>query len=83
MIDIHSHILPGIDDGAAGWEETLQLARAAVEDGIRTIVATPHHANRSFWNYAAEVRELTAEVNKRLLAEGIQLQVLPGQEIRT
>ncbi|MBJ6361984.1 tyrosine-protein phosphatase [Paenibacillus sp. GCM10012307] len=82
MIDIHSHILPGADDGAKDWDDTLQLARAAVEDGIHTIVATPHHASRLYWNYAAEVRELTSEVNRRLVSEGIALQVLPGQEIR-
>ncbi len=82
MIDIHSHILPGVDDGAADWEETLALARAAASDGIRTIVATPHHANPKYWNYASEVKELTAQVNERLAAEGIELTVLPGQEIR-
>lgn len=82
MIDIHSHILPGVDDGAANWEETLELARAAVQDGIRTIVATPHHANRKYWNYAPEVRGLVAQTNERLAAEGIELTVLAGQEIR-
>jgi len=40
MIDIHAHILPGLDDGAKNWEQSLQMARLAVEDGIKTMVAT-------------------------------------------
>src|SRR5260221_8774718 len=42
MVDIHSHILPGIDDGAKTLEESLALCRIAAEDGITTIVTTPH-----------------------------------------
>ena len=42
MIDIHAHILPGVDDGAKNWDQTLQMARLAVEDGITVMVATPH-----------------------------------------
>ena len=42
MIDIHTHILPGIDDGARDLEEALEMARLAVADGIRVMVATPH-----------------------------------------
>lgn len=45
MIDIHCHILPGVDDGAQSLEESLLMARRAVEDGIKTIVATPHTLN--------------------------------------
>src|ERR671934_105739 len=42
MIDLHSHILPGLDDGPATIESSLELARAAVEDGIEVMAATPH-----------------------------------------
>ncbi|TSA12361.1 MAG: tyrosine protein phosphatase, partial [Deltaproteobacteria bacterium] len=42
MIDIHAHILPGVDDGAKNWEQSLEMARMAVEDGITVMVATPH-----------------------------------------
>ncbi len=42
MIDIHVHILPGVDDGAKNWEESLKMAQMAVNDGIRVMVATPH-----------------------------------------
>ena len=42
MIDIHTHILPGIDDGSRSWEESLKMAQMAVDDGTRVMVATPH-----------------------------------------
>jgi protein-tyrosine phosphatase len=47
MIDIHSHILPGVDDGSTSWETTAEMCRMAAGDGIRHIVATPH-ANERF-----------------------------------
>ena len=49
MIDIHAHILPGVDDGAKNWEQTLQMARLAVEDGITVMVATPHLYKREIY----------------------------------
>ena len=42
MIDLHSHVLPGIDDGAADLSEALELARAAAAGGVRVLAATPH-----------------------------------------
>jgi protein-tyrosine phosphatase len=47
MVDIHCHILPGIDDGSDSWETTLEMCRIAADDGITHIVATPH-ANEEF-----------------------------------
>lgn len=46
MIDIHSHILPGVDDGARNMQETIEMLRAAYEEGIRIMIATPHYDNR-------------------------------------
>ena len=42
MIDLHSHILPGIDDGATSLEMSLDMARMAVADGVHTMACTPH-----------------------------------------
>lgn len=50
MIDLHCHILSGIDDGALNDEMSLKMARKAVSEGIRTIVATPHHQNGRYLN---------------------------------
>ena len=57
MIDLHCHVLPGIDDGPATIEDSLALARAAAAAGIRTIVATPH-VSRRYPNDAATIAEL-------------------------
>src|SRR6516164_6934957 len=50
MIDIHCHILPGIDDGSPSWEITAEMCRMAAEDGVRHIVATPHANERFFYD---------------------------------
>jgi protein-tyrosine phosphatase len=80
--DIHCHFLPGIDDGARSWDESLAMARIAVADGITTIVATPHQLGSFAHNHAAEIRRLATEFQRRLVAENIPLQVLAGGEIR-
>jgi len=50
MVDIHCHILPGIDDGSKSWEMTAEMCRLAVEDGITHIVATPHSNDEYEYN---------------------------------
>lgn len=82
MIDIHSHILPGLDDGAEDMEETVLMARAAVEEGIHTLIATPHHANGKYDNPMRKVALSVQEVNRTLERLNIPLTVLQGQEIR-
>ena len=80
MIDLHCHILPGIDDGPETIEGSLELARAASAAGMRTIVATPH-VNARYPNNAVTIARLVDEVNARLRAEAIAIEVLPGAEI--
>ena len=82
MIDIHSHILPYMDDGAADWDAALLMARDAYREGITTVIATPHHANGQYLNPAPTIRETVELMNERLRQEGNPLLVLPGQEIR-
>ncbi|WP_162213760.1 tyrosine-protein phosphatase [Priestia aryabhattai] len=82
MIDLHCHILPGIDDGAQTIEDSLDMARQAVCEGIHTIVATPHHQNGKYINEKNEVLQQVAALNERLLQGSIPLTILPGQEIR-
>ncbi|QKS72612.1 tyrosine protein phosphatase [Paenalkalicoccus suaedae] len=82
MIDIHAHILPGIDDGADTLEDALDLARAAVAEGIDTIIATPHHKNGKYTNDGAFIGELVTDLNTELQRAGIPLTVLKGQEPR-
>ena len=82
MIDIHCHILPGLDDGAQRIEDSLAMARLAAQEGIRKIVATPHHMTSRYENPKQFVLEKVKEVNTELRANGIPVEVLPGQEIR-
>ncbi|MCM3116052.1 tyrosine protein phosphatase [Neobacillus sp. MER 74] len=82
MIDLHSHILPGLDDGAKNLSESVNMAKKAVEQGIHTIVATPHHLNNRYENPKQTIIDRVRELNKALLEEKIDLYVLPGQETR-
>ncbi|QIZ05654.1 tyrosine protein phosphatase [Priestia megaterium] len=82
MIDVHCHILPGIDDGARDLSESIEMAKKAVEQGIHTIVATPHHLNNRYENPKQTIIDKVRDLNKLLLEEKIDLNVLPGQETR-
>lgn len=82
MIDIHSHILPGIDDGARSLEDSLAMAELAVAEGITHVLATPHHMNGKFKNYKKDILEKVAALQKELDNRAIDLTVFPGQEVR-
>jgi protein-tyrosine phosphatase len=65
MIDIHSHILPGLDDGSKSWDMTLKMCHLAIQDGITHIVATPH-ANDTYVYSPHRVRELVTELGNTI-----------------
>jgi protein-tyrosine phosphatase len=80
MIDIHSHILPGLDDGAASMEEAVAMARCAVAGGIRQMVATPHVKEGQYPNSREKIVDAMANLRKVLLKKEVHLFVLPGAE---
>jgi protein-tyrosine phosphatase len=82
MIDIHNHLLPQIDDGPSDEQETFEMCRLARDDGITTIVATPHSFDGKFVTKPEKVRSLAAELNSRLKSGHIDLNVVPGMEVR-
>ena len=82
MIDLHSHLLPGIDDGSQSMQASLQLARDAVEEGVEAALMTPHHMNGQFVNHKRDVVALTTKFQMALEQEKIPLQVFPSQEVR-
>jgi protein-tyrosine phosphatase len=82
MIDIHCHLLPGLDDGAATLEESLALARIAVADGISCCVLTPHIHPGRWENEAAGIARATAVFAAALEQHGIPLQVSFAAEVR-
>jgi protein-tyrosine phosphatase len=80
MIDLHSHVLAGIDDGARSLEDSLAILRAAVEDGITRIAATPHV--RADYPTSPDAMERGVEALNRAAREaGIPIEVLPGGEL--
>jgi protein-tyrosine phosphatase len=80
MIDIHSHILPGLDDGVQGIEEALRMCELASEDGISTVVATPHHLNGVYQNSRETVLRATQALNTAVRDRGLEIEVLPGSD---
>jgi protein-tyrosine phosphatase len=82
VIDLHCHVLPGIDDGPATIEGSLALARAAAAGGTQVLVATPHVS----WHYRNDARtiaRLVSELNERLAAEGVASADGTPVEVRT
>jgi protein-tyrosine phosphatase len=81
VIDLHCHVLPGIDDGPSTIEGSVELARAAHAEGIHTLVATPHVSARYPKNEPDAIARLVGQLGARLREEQIELEVLPGAEI--
>jgi len=81
VIDLHCHILPGLDDGPASMEMALDMCRIAVDDGIRTVVATPHMFNGIHDVTPDDVQEKVLELSCLLQEKQIPLQILPGADV--
>ena len=82
LVDIHCHILPGIDDGSKDWETSIKLARDAVKDGVTHAMCTPHTLNGKYINHKKDVIRLTENFQDMLDEAKIPLTVFPGQEVR-
>jgi protein-tyrosine phosphatase len=80
VIDLHCHILPGLDDGPANMDFSVAMAREAVADGTQIIVATPH-VRSDYVVEPAAIEPAVDELNRRLKAEGVMLRVMAGAEI--
>ena len=79
MIDLHCHILPGVDDGPKTREEAIAMCRLAAEEGCRAMVATPHQRRGSWWNSDREA--LSALARDLQAAVGPAIKVLVGGEV--
>lgn len=82
MIDLHCHILPNLDDGPQTIQDSIGMARLAVEDGIHTIAATPHSANGVYHNPAELIDTRIRDLKSQLTTHNIPLTVCSGAEIR-
>ena len=81
LVDIHCHLLPGIDDGARSLDEAIVMARMAVEQGVETVICTPHQLG-GFQNRGGDIRQRTSELQQLLHEHNVPLQVLPGADVR-
>lgn len=81
-VDIHCHILPGLDDGPADWEQALGMARMAVQDGVAWVVATPHQRGRYERNTRPVIERQRDELVRCLREANITLEVFCGADVR-
>src|SRR5262249_29406731 len=82
FVDIHCHLLPGIDDGAKDWDDSLAMAGLAVSEGIDLVVVTPHQLGNYGQNRGDAIRQHVNELQQRLDAARIPLKVRPGADVR-
>ncbi len=83
MIDIHCHIMPGVDDGSGNMSDSVEMAQLAAKSGIKSIIVTPHcnthSGNRNFWDSEMESRFLLLQ--SKVSEKGIATELLRGQEL--
>ena len=81
IIDIHSHILPGLDDGASNMEETIAMLGIAYEQGIRKMVATPHYHLGRYESTISKIEQSLEQVRMEVKRQGILMELVMGNEI--
>lgn len=82
MFDIHSHVLPSVDDGAKTYNDSMEMARLALADGATTMVMTPHRKDILEEMEARAVNRMVVELQRLFDSEGIALKLVPGMENR-
>ena len=81
LIDLHCHLLPGIDDGSPNIETSLEMARLAAADGIKTIACTPHILPGVYNNDGPKIRAAVAQLQEILRQYGLPLRLLTGADV--
>ncbi len=81
MIDIHAHILPSLDDGPESFEESIEMCKVAADDGVSTIVATPHSKDGVYEAKSENILKAVETLNLKLQEAHIDLEILPGAEL--
>jgi protein-tyrosine phosphatase len=80
LIDLHSHILPGVDDGARDLADALDIGRLAVDNGIQVMACTPHFMPGVYDNESNDIRARVEHLNQELLSAGIDLALVEGSD---
>ena len=81
IIDTHSHILPGIDDGAGSWKEALCMLKTAQAQGIRRVIATPHWGGPFGYTDPVQIRELCFTLQEKARRHNISVKSYKGHEV--
>ncbi|MGN0424705.1 MAG: CpsB/CapC family capsule biosynthesis tyrosine phosphatase [Acetatifactor sp.] len=80
MVDVHSHILPALDDGSKSMEESLEMLRIAYDEGIRTMIATPHNMPGKGCPDREKVEKRLSDLRTAAASAGIRMKILLGTE---
>ena len=80
MYDLHSHLLPGIDDGAPDYETSLVMAQAYVDQGVECVACTPHILPGLYQNSGPQIKAAVAELQRRLDDAAIPLRLVSGAD---
>lgn len=81
MIDLHSHILPGVDDGASDIEESAAILKDMEQKGVKKIAATPHYPFYKDKDYKKFIGEKVEQLTQKAKAENIEIEIFTGSEI--
>jgi protein-tyrosine phosphatase len=80
VIDLHSHMLPGIDDGAADLSIALEMARMQIDQGVTIVACTPHILPGVYHNEGPQIRQAVANLQRAIDDAGLKLQLKPGAD---
>jgi protein-tyrosine phosphatase len=81
VIDLHCHILPGVDDGAGDMSVSLEMARTSVAQGVTALCCTPHILPGLYHNSGPQIRQAVANLQQTLDAKGVALQLVAGADV--
>lgn len=81
MIDLHCHLLPGLDDGSKSLEQSIEMARMAEADGVRIVACTPHITPGIYDNEGPQIRNAVENLATHLFELGINLYLVPGADV--
>jgi len=82
MIDLHIHVLPCLDDGPSRIEDALEMCRVCQDEGIHTLVATPHQISGIYENTRDDILRHVATFQERIEQQNLALRILPGSDVR-
>src|SRR4051812_43021892 len=80
MIDLHCHILPGLDDGAPDLSMSLEMAKTFAAQGVTVVACTPHILPGLYQNSGPQIRKATAQLQQAIDEEGISLRLVSGAD---